>query len=90
MQGNPTAEIASIVHAVNAEAERSGAIVLAEGIETEDHRRVALALGATHGQGWLFGRPGALPAATADAAAAAARAARRARCPRRARRPSRS
>ncbi len=65
VQGNPTAEIAAIVHAVNAEAERSGAIVLAEGIETEEHRRVALALGATHGQGWLFGRPEALPASFA-------------------------
>jgi diguanylate cyclase (GGDEF)-like protein/PAS domain S-box-containing protein len=65
VQDNPTAEIAAIVHAVNAEAERSGAIVLAEGIETEEHRRVALALGATHGQGWLFGRPDALPAPVA-------------------------
>jgi diguanylate cyclase (GGDEF)-like protein/PAS domain S-box-containing protein len=61
VQGNPTAEIAAIVHAVNAEAERSGAIVLAEGIETEEHRGIARALGATHGQGWLFGRPDALP-----------------------------
>ncbi len=47
--------------AVNAEAERSGAIVLAEGIETAQHLRTARAFGATLGQGWLFGRPGPLP-----------------------------
>jgi len=61
MQGSPSHEIAEVVHAVNAEAERTGALVLAEGVETEDHLRRALALGATHGQGWLFGRPSDLP-----------------------------
>jgi EAL domain-containing protein (putative c-di-GMP-specific phosphodiesterase class I) len=60
MQDSPSREIAEVVHAVNAEAERSGALVLAEGIETEDHLRRALALGASYGQGWLFGRPGEL------------------------------
>jgi diguanylate cyclase (GGDEF)-like protein/PAS domain S-box-containing protein len=45
------------MNAVNAEAERSGTVVLAEGIEHEGHLRVALALGARLGQGWLFGRP---------------------------------
>jgi hypothetical protein len=61
VQGNPDAQIASVVHAVSAEAERSGAIVLAEGIETDAHRLQALALGASHGQGWFFGRPAPLP-----------------------------
>ena len=61
VQENPTPAIAAIVHAVNAEAERSGAVLLAEGIETEEQREVARALGARYGQGWLFGRPGALP-----------------------------
>ena len=60
MQNSPSREIAEVVHAVNAEAERSGALILAEGIETEDHLRRALALGASYGQGWLFGRPGEL------------------------------
>jgi diguanylate cyclase (GGDEF)-like protein/PAS domain S-box-containing protein len=32
--------------------------VLAEGIETPEHLVMAQALGATLGQGWLFGRPG--------------------------------
>jgi EAL domain-containing protein (putative c-di-GMP-specific phosphodiesterase class I) len=52
---------AAIVHAVNAQAERSGALVLAEGIENDAHVEVARALGARYGQGWHFGRPGRLP-----------------------------
>jgi hypothetical protein len=46
---------------VSAEAERSGAVVLAEGIETEEHAEIARSMGATLGQGWLLGRPGPLP-----------------------------
>ena len=61
VQEHPTSEIAQIVSAVNAEAERSGTVILAEGIETEEHRDIALAMGATLGQGWLLGRPAALP-----------------------------
>ncbi len=57
----PTAEIAEIVCAVNAEAERSGTAVLAEGIENEEHLEVARGLGATLGQGWKLGRPAELP-----------------------------
>ena len=61
VQENPSPAIAAIVHAVNAEAERSGALLLAEGIETLEQLEVARALGARYGQGWLFGRPGPLP-----------------------------
>jgi EAL domain-containing protein (putative c-di-GMP-specific phosphodiesterase class I) len=64
VQENPSPAIASIVHAVNAEAERSGAVLLAEGIETEAQLEVARALGARYGQGWLFGRPAELPTGT--------------------------
>ena len=52
-----------------AEAERSGALVLAEGIETEEQARHARVLGANLGQGWLFGRPGELVPASAVAPA---------------------
>jgi hypothetical protein len=52
-----TVDRASDLGAVLAEAERSGAIILGEGIETEAHERRALAVGATLGQGWRFGRP---------------------------------
>ena len=53
----PDQDAARVMSAVSAHAERTGAVVLAEGIETEEHRVVALALGATYGQGWLFGYP---------------------------------
>jgi len=62
VQARPTADIAAIMNAVTAEAERSGTLVLAEGIETPAHLKAARALGATLGQGWLFGRPAPLPA----------------------------
>ncbi len=67
VQDRPGPQIAEIMNAVNAYAERSGALILAEGIETEAHLRTARALGARLGQGWLLGRPGAgvAPAGTA-------------------------
>src|SRR4051794_5874685 len=58
VQERPGPAIAEIMNAVNAYAERSGAVVLAEGIESEEHLAYARGLGATLGQGWLFGRPG--------------------------------
>ncbi|MDO9356360.1 MAG: EAL domain-containing protein [Solirubrobacteraceae bacterium] len=61
VQGARTTHAARVMHAVGAYAERTGASVVAEGIETPEHLEVARSLGATHGQGWLFGRPGALP-----------------------------
>jgi diguanylate cyclase (GGDEF)-like protein/PAS domain S-box-containing protein len=45
-------------------ADRTGAIVLAEGIETEEHLSRALALGAVWGQGYLFARPGSIESVT--------------------------
>lgn len=62
VQDRPGPAVAEIMNAVNAYAERTGALVLAEGIETPEHLTAALALGATLGQGWLFGRPEAGPA----------------------------
>jgi hypothetical protein len=52
---------ARVVAAVGAYAEASGAVVLAEGIETERQLAVARTMGATVGQGWHFGRPAPLP-----------------------------
>ncbi|MGY1839340.1 MULTISPECIES: EAL domain-containing protein [unclassified Modestobacter] len=65
VQERPGPAIAEIMNAVNAYAESTGAIVLAEGIEDGRHLAMASALGATLGQGWLFGRPGAAPVAGA-------------------------
>jgi EAL domain-containing protein (putative c-di-GMP-specific phosphodiesterase class I) len=53
-------QITSIAGAVRADAERRGATILAEGIETKEHLDRALVLGAQLGQGFLFGRPGPL------------------------------
>ncbi len=59
VQRRPGPAVAEIMNAVNAYAERTGAALLAEGIEDETHLAVARALGARLGQGWLFGRPAA-------------------------------
>jgi EAL domain-containing protein (putative c-di-GMP-specific phosphodiesterase class I) len=61
VQEQPTPEIAAIAGAVGAQAERTGATVVAEGIETQEHVQYARALGATLGQGFHFGRPSADP-----------------------------
>ncbi|WP_213004292.1 sensor domain-containing phosphodiesterase [Paractinoplanes toevensis] len=53
---------ARVAAAVGAYAEASGAVVLAEGIETARHAATARTMGATIGQGWHYGRPGPLPA----------------------------
>ena len=60
IQRRTTAATARVAGAVAAYAEESGAHVLAEGIETDLHLERAVALGATLGQGWRFGRPGPL------------------------------
>ncbi|RJK95340.1 diguanylate cyclase domain-containing protein [Vallicoccus soli] len=59
VQQRPGPAVAQIMNAVNAYAEAGGALVLAEGIEDEGHLAVARALGASLGQGWMFGRPSA-------------------------------
>jgi EAL domain-containing protein (putative c-di-GMP-specific phosphodiesterase class I) len=62
VQARATAEIAAVVAGVEAQAERSGTLILAEGIETAEHLALARGMGARLGQGWYFGRPGPLPA----------------------------
>ena len=62
VQKRPGPAVAEIMNAVNAYAERTGAVLLAEGIENEVHVEMARALGARLGQGWMFGRPAPLPA----------------------------
>ena len=57
---------ARVVAAVSAFAESSGAVVLAEGIETKEHLASALTMGATVGQGWYYGIPSTLPAAAGN------------------------
>jgi diguanylate cyclase (GGDEF)-like protein/PAS domain S-box-containing protein len=69
VQDRPPTDQAAIVAGVAAERERTGAAVLAEGIETDGHLATAWALGATLGQGWLWGRPGALEVAVGSSGA---------------------
>ena len=60
-----TDEDRRVLAAVRNYIERTGATLLAEGIETADHvARAKEELGATLGQGWYFGRPGPLPGRT--------------------------
>ncbi|MGN6244221.1 MAG: EAL domain-containing protein [Motilibacteraceae bacterium] len=57
-------------HAVVAAIGQIGAALsvatIAEGVETEEQRRLLLDLGYTHGQGWLFGRPAPAAEPAAD------------------------
>jgi hypothetical protein len=57
LQQRPGPAVAEIMTALNRYAADSGALLLAEGIETAKQLSVARSLGATLGQGWLFGRP---------------------------------
>ncbi|SNS72980.1 EAL domain, c-di-GMP-specific phosphodiesterase class I (or its enzymatically inactive variant) [Asanoa hainanensis] len=50
-----------VINAVLEDAMLRGAQIVAEGVERHEHVDVARSLGATLGQGWLFGRPGPLP-----------------------------
>ena len=61
LHGKSPGARAAIVHAIAAEAERTGATIAAMGIETDAHLETASAAGATLGQGWRLGRPGPLP-----------------------------
>ena len=61
LRDHDSVELARSTHAVLAQAQETGACVVAEGIEDERQRDLAVALGVRIGQGWLFGRPGPLP-----------------------------
>ncbi len=63
LQERDPADIARIVGAVGAESERRQALVLAEGIDSEEQLAAARAFGAQLGQGFLLGEPAPLPGA---------------------------
>lgn len=65
VQATATETVAALSAAVRSDAERRGTMIIAEGIESDEHLQRADVLGATHGQGWLFGRPAPLPPPTA-------------------------
>lgn len=47
-------EVGAIVHALNAYVERTHAVILAEGVDTESARLAAITIGATYGTGALY------------------------------------
>ena len=61
IQRRPDRDCAELMSAVRAQSERTGAVIVAEGVETDEHLDLALGMGATLGQGWMFGRPEPLP-----------------------------
>jgi len=61
IQEPPNADTAKTGAAIMAHCERRGTLLVAEGIETDEHVEHAMAWGATLGQGFLFGKPGPLP-----------------------------
>lgn len=63
---DPSRERATILSAVRSHVDATGAVLLAEGIETTEHLERAQAYGCVLGQGWMFGRPGPLPDDLAD------------------------
>ena len=60
IQSQPDGLQARTLAAVMAHHERTGSIIIAEGIETDEHLEQALAYGAVLGQGYRFGEPSAL------------------------------
>jgi EAL domain-containing protein (putative c-di-GMP-specific phosphodiesterase class I) len=60
IQDPPSVDTAKTGAAIMAHRERRGALIVAEGIETDEHLEQAMAWGATLGQGFLFGRPSPL------------------------------
>ena len=57
VQRAASATLATTMMAVAACVEATGARLIAEGVETEEHRLRGLALGADYGQGFYYGRP---------------------------------
>ncbi len=62
VQGLPDDGARTVLKAITDLAHQLGAVVVAEGVETEQLAEEVLALGADLGQGWLFGRPVRPPA----------------------------
>lgn len=60
-QSNGDVRVARVLHAALAQAADTGAVVVAEGVETPWHLDLARAYGAHYGQGYLLGRPAPLP-----------------------------
>jgi EAL domain-containing protein (putative c-di-GMP-specific phosphodiesterase class I) len=56
-QSAPSRKAMKVLHFVYEEVERTGATILAEGVETKRHHEMVRQLGAPLAQGWLYGKP---------------------------------
>jgi EAL domain-containing protein (putative c-di-GMP-specific phosphodiesterase class I) len=56
------ADWAETANTVRAHSERTGAVTLVQGVETDNDAMLARTFGATYAQGWRYGRPEPLPA----------------------------
>ena len=65
-QGSPSREAMKVLDFAYEEAERTGATILAEGVETERHHEVVRELGAPLAQGHLYGKPADAPVSGGD------------------------
>jgi EAL domain-containing protein (putative c-di-GMP-specific phosphodiesterase class I) len=63
IQDHPSRHVTQVLDLAYEEAERTGATLMAEGIETAAHLATARSYGAILGQGFLLGEPGSLPPA---------------------------
>lgn len=59
--GHADLSVARTLHAALSQAADTGAVVVAEGVETEQHLDLARAYGVQYAQGYLLGRPAPLP-----------------------------
>ncbi|MGZ8178017.1 EAL domain-containing protein [Williamsia sp. SKLECPSW1] len=59
-------EAARAITAAGDLARRRGSVILAEGVETDEHEECAISMGAGLAQGYRYGRPGALPRTAAE------------------------
>jgi EAL domain-containing protein (putative c-di-GMP-specific phosphodiesterase class I) len=60
LTAEPDADLGLVLSVVRGQAERTGAAVVAQGIETDEDRAVAMSMGATHVQGFGVGLPAEL------------------------------
>jgi hypothetical protein len=61
LHGADRSAAASTIAAIHDYVEEHGAVVLAEGVESDEHEELARVFGAQFAQGYRYGRPGALP-----------------------------
>ena len=65
-QTSPSPKAMKVLHFAYEEAERTGATILAEGVETKQHHEAVRALEAPLAQGWFYGRPTDHPMPTVE------------------------